>query len=110
MASENFTSERVAAIVTMTGRSIAPMSRHPEELEIAILPGTLLLPAGAIAVPGLTNPVVLLTEKGWAPELPESRAELERTVIEHVTHAMAQPAVPIFSPGRFTPPRRSAGQ
>ena len=38
IASENFTSERLAAIVTVTGRSIAPLSRHPNELEISILP------------------------------------------------------------------------
>jgi hypothetical protein len=52
VASENFTAERLAAIVTVSGRLIAPLSRHPDEQEIAILPGTLLLAAGSVAVQG----------------------------------------------------------
>src|ERR1044072_6958549 len=56
VATENFTSDRVAAIVTVTGRSIAALSRHPQEQEVAILPGTLLLPVGEVDVPGLSAP------------------------------------------------------
>lgn len=104
IASENFTSERLAAIVTVTGRSIAPLSRHPNELEISILPGTLLMPIGSITIPNLANPVVLLIETGWAPGLPENRDDLERLVVRQVTTAFAQPPIPISSPGRFTPP------
>ena len=103
VASENFTAERLAAIVTTTGRSIASLSRHPDELEIVILPGTLLLPAGSVTVPGLPNPVVLLAEKGWAPGLPESKADLERTVVDQVARSLASAAVLIHSPGKFTP-------
>ena len=109
IASDNFTSERLAAIVTVTGRSIAPLSRHPNELEISILPGTLLMPIGSRTIPKLANPVVLLTETGWAPGLPETRDELERLVVEQVTTALAQPPIPISSPGRFTPRPLDAG-
>jgi hypothetical protein len=106
IASENFTAERVAAIVTVTGRSIAPLSRHPDELEVAILPGTLLVPAGSVTVPGLPNPVVLLAETGWVPGLPENSEQLKQTVIDQITRALGEPPAPIHSPGRFTPPHR----
>lgn len=103
IASENFTSERVAAIVSVTGRSIAGMSRYPEEQEIAILPGTLLLPVGTISVPGLQEAVVLLAETGWAPGLPETKDDLVHAVSARVSRALAQSPVQISSPGRFTP-------
>lgn len=105
VASENFTAERLAAIVTVSGRLIAPMSRHPDEQEIAILPGTLLLSVGSVAVPGLANDVVLLAESGTAPGLPKNSAELREVVAQQVTNALAKSAVTIHSPGRFTPPR-----
>jgi len=105
VASENFTSERLAAFVTVTGRLIAPMSRHPDEQEIAILPGTLLLAVGTAAIPGLVNDVVLLAETGSAPGLPKDSAELRHVVGQQVTDALAKPAFPIHSPGRFSPPR-----
>lgn len=105
IASENFTAERVAAIVTVTGRSIAPLSRHPDEMEVAILPGTLLVPAGSVAVAG-PNPVALLAETGWLPGLPENSEQLKQTVVERIAQARDEPAAPIHSPGRFTPPPR----
>jgi hypothetical protein len=105
VASENFTAERLAAIVTITGRFIAPLSRHPDEQEIAILPGTLLLTVGSVAVSGLVNDVVLLAETGTAPGLPKDSAELRQVVTQQVTDALAKPAVGIQSPGRFSPPR-----
>lgn len=103
IASENFTAERVAAIVTVTGRSVAPLSRHPEELEIAILPGTLLVPAGYVTIEELPNPVVLLAETGWALGLPENNQELKQAVVERVARALEESPVLIQSPGRFTP-------
>ncbi len=96
--SENFTSERVAAIVTVMGRYIGPMSRHPEEREVAILPATLKTPVGSMIVAGLANPVVLLTELGHAPGLPPNQQELERVVREQITYALACPPAPIHSP------------
>jgi len=106
IASENFTSERIAAIVTITGRSIAQLSRHPDELEVAVLPGTLLIPAGSVTLSELSNPVVLLTETGWAPELPSNSQELKQAVVDRITRALSESPATIHSPGRFTPPRR----
>jgi hypothetical protein len=91
--------------VTISGRFIAPLSRHPHEQEIAILPGTLLLAVGSVAVPGLVNDVVLLAETGTAPGLPNDSAELRQVVTTQVMDALAKPAVAINSPGRFFPPR-----
>jgi hypothetical protein len=105
VASENFTAELLAAIVTVSGRLIAPLSRHPDEQEIAVLPGTLLLTVGSVALRGLISDVVLLAETGTAPGLPKDSAELRQVVTQQVTDALARPAVAIHSPGRFSPPR-----
>jgi hypothetical protein len=104
VASENFTAERLAAIVTVSGRLIAPLLRHPDEQEIAILPGTLLLSVRTVAVPGLLNDVVLLAESGTAPDLASDSAELRQVVAQQITDALARPAVTIHSPGLFAPP------
>lgn len=105
VATENFTSERVAAIATTSGRYIGPLSRHPDEMETVLLPGTLLLPVGFVQVEGLENPVILLEEPGSAPGLPANKAELQALVTRQVETALALPPVAIHSPGRFTPPR-----
>jgi hypothetical protein len=105
VASENFTAELLAAIVTVSGRLIAPFSRHPDEQEIAILPGTLLLSVGSVSVPGLVNDVVLLAESGTAPGLPRDSTELRQVITQQVSDALTRPAVTVHSPGRFTPPQ-----
>lgn len=105
VATENFTAERVAAIATSSGRFIGPLSRHPDEMETVLLPGTLLLPVGFVQVDGLEDPVILLEEPGSAPGLPANKAELQELVRRQVGTALALPPVPIYSPGRFTTPR-----
>jgi hypothetical protein len=102
-ASENFTAERLAAIATISGRLVAQLSRHPEEQEIAILPGMVLLPVGFVTVPGLDNDVVLLAEPGTAPGLPATSDELKETVMQQITVALGRSPVAVLSPGRFTP-------
>jgi hypothetical protein len=103
IATENFTAERVAAIVTVTGRFIGPLSRHPQDSEIALLPATLLIPVGSVAVDGLANDVVLLAETGTAPGLPADLAELKRIVNSQVGAALLREPVAVHSPGRFSP-------
>lgn len=105
MATENFTAERVAAIVTITGRFIGPLSRYPDQMEAALLPATLLVPVGSVVVPGVANDVVLLAETGTAPGLPADLPELQRVVSAQVSAALQRPPVTIHSPGRFSTPR-----
>jgi hypothetical protein len=106
VATENFTSERVAAIATGSGRFIGPLSRNPGEQEVALLPATLLTPVGSVAVAGLENEVVLLAEAGAEQGLPADLPELKRVVSERITEAMRQDPVAVASPGRFSPARR----
>jgi hypothetical protein len=87
--------------VSITGRLVAPFARYREEQEIAMLPGTLLLLAGSVDVPGLPDSVVLLAEPGDAPGLPADSAALKQAVIEQITSAVARPAVTVNTPGRF---------
>jgi hypothetical protein len=101
VASENFTAEWLAAIVSITGRLVAPFARYREEQEIAMLPGTLLLLAGSVDVPGLVSSVVLLAEPGDAPGLPADSEALKDAVIQQIASAMARPDVTVNTPGRF---------
>jgi hypothetical protein len=110
VASENFTAEWLAAIVSITGRLVAPFARYQEEQEIAMLPGTMLLMAGSVDVPGLPESVVLLAEPGDAPGLPADSAALKETVVQQVAAALARPDVPINSPGRFATRGTNASQ
>ncbi|MCV7227127.1 hypothetical protein [Mycolicibacterium komossense] len=105
VASENFAAEQLVAIVTMTGRSIAQLARHPDEREIALLPGTILQPVGSVAVDGLAKPVALLAEPGDAPRLPENSTALREAVRAQVANALTLLPVVVHSPGRFTPPQ-----
>jgi hypothetical protein len=105
IATENFTAERVVAIVTVTGRFIGPLSQHPDNLEIALLPATLLVPVGSVAVSGIDREVVLLAETGAAPELPADLPELKSVVSAQVGAALLREPVTVRSPGRFSPPR-----
>jgi hypothetical protein len=65
-ASQNFTAERLAAMVPFSGRLVAPLSRHPDEQEIAILTGTLLLSVRTVAVPR-TRQAVNTTDPSESP-------------------------------------------
>lgn len=103
VASENFTSERIAAIANTSGRYVAPLSRHPDEMESVLPPGTLLLPVGFVHVEGLSEPVILLEEPGTAAGLPSTKAELQEIVSRQVQLAIASPTVTVRSPGRFAP-------
>ncbi|WP_328352491.1 hypothetical protein OG976_19865 [Mycobacterium sp. NBC_00419] len=101
VASENFTAEWPAAIVSITGRLVAPFARYREEQEIAMQPGALLLPARSVEVPGVPGGVVLLAEPGDAPGLPADAAALKAAVVQQVSDALLRPDVAINSPGRF---------
>ncbi len=103
VASENFTADQLVAIVAISGRSIARLSRHPDEEEIALLPGTILQPVGSIDVDGLVRPLALLAEPGTAAGLPEDATELQAVVRRQIGTALMLPPVVVHSPGRFTP-------
>jgi hypothetical protein len=93
----------VAAIASVSGRLIAPLSSHPDEQELVLLPGTVLLPVGTVAVDGLAKEVVLLTEPGAAPELPANLEGLKQAVTHRIRAALSSEVLRIFSPGRFVP-------
>jgi hypothetical protein len=87
--------ERVVAIVTVTGRFIGPLSRHPDNSEVALLPATLLAPVGSVAVSGIDHDVVLLAETGTAPGLPADLPELKQTIGEQVGAALLREPITV---------------
>lgn len=55
-----------------------------------------------MTVDGLAYPVALFAEQD-APQLPAGPDELREVVAQQVGAALRAPAVPIHSPGRFSP-------
>jgi hypothetical protein len=105
IATENFAAEREVAIVSVTDRFIGPLSQHPDNFEVALLPATLLSPVGSVAVSGINNDVVLLAETATAPGLPADLQELKQAVGEQVGAALLGDPITVRSLGRFSPPR-----
>lgn len=98
VASGNFTSAALWAIVSAAGRDIGPISADPSAQEVALLPGSFLTPADALReVAGTRVQVVLEVRDGCAVGEVPSDAEIERLI---QTARELGPAR-ISQPGRF---------
>lgn len=98
VASENFRAPILHAIISGSGREIGPLSRHPAEAEVALLPGTVLTPVTGVHVTeGFRVQVVKEVLPGGESALPGSDEDLASLL----TVARAAPPVEITSPGRF---------
>lgn len=98
VASENFRAPVLHAIVSGSGREVGPLSRHPAEAEVALLPGTVLTPAtGVHVIEGFRVQVVreVLPSGDSAPQV--SDEDLAPLLM---AARLASP-VEITSPGRF---------
>lgn len=107
VASENFTSTGLYAVVCRTGRAIEQFSADRAAREVVLLPATILLWGRQVRVGDvrvtLVEEVVLGEEQAdedgrWTPE------EIERTVAARVLDAVGRPPVDVGQPGRFVGP------
>jgi hypothetical protein len=107
IATENFSTPVIVAIIAKRGRSIGPFSAHPDEKEVVLLPGTVLNVLAMSRQPD-TATIVLMEE--LAPSgaeldwLPPTIDELGQFVMEQLSHSVAGPAAKISTPGKFTAP------
>lgn len=116
VATENLTARTLLVLLVRTGRDLSALSAHPEEAEVALLPGTAWLRLPDPVVRGAPLPVVVLEEldpagysqpTGW----PATLAALTEHVGMLLRGARSAAATPVTRPGRFVGPwpSRDAG-
>lgn len=106
IATENFSTPAVAAIVSRTGRDIAAFSAHPAEQEIVLPPEVVLLEVARTALPD-GRPVVIveqLAESDPSASLPPTLDELVSHVQKLLGASLESPPVPVTTPGKFVEP------
>ncbi|WP_295787854.1 hypothetical protein [uncultured Microbacterium sp.] len=106
IATENFSTPAVAAIVSRTGRDIASFSANPAEQEIVLPPEVVLLEVARTTLPD-GRPVVIieqLAEQDPSTSLPPTRDALVDLVRQTLQSAIESADVPITTPGKFVEP------
>lgn len=102
VASENFTTTGLYAVVSRTGRSIEAFSQRREDREVVLLPGTVLVWHKRVRVGDVRVTVVeqvLLDQSHAQPTWTEEG--LDRLIAARVLAAQQRDDVPVAQPGRF---------
>jgi hypothetical protein len=106
IATENFSTAVIAAIVSRTGRDISAFSMHPHEQEVVLPPEVALLEvARTQASDG--RPVLILEQLApadAAASLPATLADLVGEVERRLAAAQAAAPVDVTTPGKFVEP------
>jgi hypothetical protein len=107
VATENFSVPFALALVSTSGRLIAPLSAHPEEQEVVVLPGTTFVRVAAFEFDDPRLGVTVYSEinpdqePGATSALPQDAESLERELrVQLVLAGLAEP-LQIASPGKF---------
>lgn len=106
IATENFSTPAIAAIVTRTERDIEPFSTHPSEQEIVLSPEVVLLEVARASLPD-GRPVVIieqLAEQDPSASLPPTLNALVEQVQLTLQSALESPDSPITTRGKFVEP------
>lgn len=101
VATENFCTPALYVVLGHSGRSVAPMSRFPDELEVVLLPGTVLRVVKSARVDDL--PVTVVAEVGGAAHdsPPVDLQEVAAFAVDRVRRARAEEPVVVTTPGKF---------
>jgi hypothetical protein len=98
IASGNFASPFLWAIVSSAGRDVSPFSADPSAQEVALLPGSLITPAsGTIEVEGVRFQIVLEVRDG----VPVGSTPTEGDLASLIQAARTAEPATISQPGRF---------
>lgn len=106
VATENFTSPVIAAIVSRSGRDLLFFSAHPAEREV-VLPPEVVLQTVAVDAADDGTPLVIIEQLGEADPkagLPATLPALIDEAKARIAAAVASPTVEVVSPGKFTEP------
>lgn len=102
IATENFTTPAVYAVVGNQGRALEGVSQHPHEEEVVFLPGTVFQPVRQVRHGALLVTVVEQLDLDRAPEDP--KADLDAvlaSIARSVRDGLARGPIEISSPGKF---------
>ncbi|MBN9177618.1 MAG: hypothetical protein J0I43_09665 [Microbacterium sp.] len=105
VATENFSAPVIAAFLSKTGRDIAAFSAHPGEREVVLPPQILVRTLSVSTAPDGVTPLVVieqLAESPREPWIPSTIDGLVELVRDRIAAAMAEPAVEVTTPGKFT--------
>jgi hypothetical protein len=98
VASGNFASPYLWAIVSSAGRDVSPLSADTSALEVALLPGSVITPAsGTIEVDGVRVQIVLEVRDG----VPVGPTPTEGELVSLIQAARTAEPATISQPGRF---------
>lgn len=102
VATENFTTPAVYAIVGNQGRAIEGMSQHPAEEEVVFLPGIVFQPVRQVRYGSLLVIVVEQLDLDRTPEDPKADLdEVLGTIAAAIRKGHAGDPVEVTSPGKF---------
>lgn len=106
IATENFLTPAVAAIVSRTGRDITQFSAHPTEQEVVLPPEAVLLEVARTSLPD-GRPVVIieqLAEQDPSAALPPTLDALVDQVQRMLQSGLDSPDAPVTTRGKFVEP------
>lgn len=107
VATENFRTARVLALLNRTGRDISPFSAQPDEREVVVRPGSVWRVLTSFEVDGLRPTVLVLEELDLTRSTPEPAewgdtvAETTARLVRVLASALAVGPVEIASPGKY---------
>lgn len=102
VATENFTTPALYAVVGNLGRSVEAVSQHPAEREVVFLPGTLFRALTQVRFDDLLISVVEQLDLDREPGGPQGDLdELLATVASAVRDARQREPVEVTTPGKF---------
>ncbi|MCL2454050.1 MAG: hypothetical protein FWD18_01920 [Micrococcales bacterium] len=109
VATENLTSRCLLVLLVRTGREVSALSRHPDEAEVLLLPGSLWKRLPDLTPHGSPLPVVVLEEvdpAGYSPPegWPTTLADLTEHLAVMLRTAQRADPVPVSRPGTFSGP------
>ncbi|WP_435747291.1 ADP-ribosyltransferase domain-containing protein [Nocardioides sp. SYSU DS0663] len=103
IATENFTSAGLYAVKSATGRAIEQLSSSPQQREVVLAPGSVLLVVDSARIGDLPLTIVEELDVHVPPGSAGTvdRDELRHAVARQVVAAQRRSDVPVDAPGKF---------
>jgi hypothetical protein len=106
VATDNFVTDGVYAVIGRRGRDLTSVSEHPAEQEVVFRPGSVYLPIERFDVDGLEVAVVEELDPDNDPDAapPFTLDQLKDQMTEAIRDARERPVVDDITPGKFSGP------
>ena len=106
VATDNFSTDGVYAVIGRRGRDLTSVSERPDEQEVVFRPGSVYLPIERFDTDGLEVAVVEELDPDHDPNAqpPFTLDQLKDRMTEAIRDARGRPSVDGITPGKFTGP------